>query len=617
QIPYQVSKNDGIVDKIVQLRKADKLTDIANIVDESSNRIGMRVVIELKRGADPHAVENQLYQLTPLQSTFSIINIALVNGQPQTLGLRDLIRLYIEHRVEVVRRRTAYRLRQAQQEAHRVEGLIYAVCDIDEVIRLIRESRTREEAIEKLMRRGFRIPPDHPYAPQIPQRLLAQSADRDAALTRVQAEAIGRLQLIQLVGLEIESLVANYRKLVEQIEEYEAILASDQRVRAIIRQEVLDLKAKYADERRTQIQEGEVGELDIAALTPVEQVAVTITHAGYVKRLPVDEYRVQGRGGRGVIAATTRDEDFTEQVFVASTHDDLLCFTDTGRVFRIKVYEIPEAPRTSRGRNIINLIKLQDGERVCEFMPIQDFERGECFLLFATAQGLVKRTALKDYRNVNSAGIIALNLREGDELIGVTWTSGDDHILLGTRSGMAIRFHENDARVMGRVAAGVKGIELAKGDKVVGLVRIPAGQEADLLTVTENGYGKRTATQEYLVQSEDGSTRCQSRGGKGRRDIATTARNGQVVGLQLVQQDDDLMLITQQGKIVRINAGTVRSTGRGAQGVRLINLGQGDKLVAVARVAESESDSESESESSGSESDGDATPPEQPTPPAS
>src|SRR5690606_480861 len=313
------------------------------------------------------------------------------------------------------------------------------------------------------------IPPDHPYAPQIPQRLLAQSADRDVALTRVQAEAIGRLQLIQLVGLEIESLVANYRKLVEQIEEYEAILASDQRVRAIIRQEVLDLKAKYADERRTQIQEGEVGELDIAALTPVEQVAVTITHAGYVKRLPVDEYRTQGRGGKGVIGAKARDDDFTEQVFVASTHDDLLCFTDTGRVFRMKVYEIPEAPRTSRGRAIINMLELREGERICEYMPISDFEKGEHFLLFATANGLVKRTALKDYRNVNRGGIIAVSRREDDRLVGVTWTGGSDHILLGTADGMAIRFDENDARVMGRNAAGVKGITLTGDNKVVGL----------------------------------------------------------------------------------------------------------------------------------------------------
>ena len=592
QIPYQVSKNASIVEKIVQLRKAEKLTDISDIVDESSGRGGMRVVIHLKRGVDPVVVENQLYRMTPLQSTFSIMNIALVKGQPRTLGLKDLLRLYLEHRAEVIRRRTAYRLRQAQQEAHRIEGLIYAVCDIDEVIRLIRSSRTRDQAIERLMERGFRIPPDHPQAPQIPDRFKAQSAEADVHLTRVQAEAIGRLQLIQLVGLEIETLVANYAKLLAQIEEYEDILAKPARVQAIIREEVLELKTKYADDRKTEIQEGEVGELDLAALTPVQQVAVTITHAGYVKRLPVDEYRVQGRGGRGVIAASTKDDDFTEQVFVASTHDDLLCFTDTGRVFKIKVFEIPEAPRTSKGRAIVNLLNLQPGERICEFMPISDFEREENFLLFASKHGLVKRTALKDYRNVHSGGLIAVNLREGDSLIGVTWTEGNDHLLLGTRKGMAIRFHEGDARVMGRSASGVKGISLGKDDHVVGLVRIPQGEESDLLTVTEAGYGKRTATSEYLVQSEDGSTRTQGRGGKGRRDIATNKRNGDVVGLLRVTDEDGLMLITYGGMIVRISADTVRKTGRGTQGVKLINVASEDRLVAVARVADQSDDDE-------------------------
>ncbi|MEX0655169.1 MAG: DNA gyrase subunit A [Phycisphaeraceae bacterium] len=597
QIPYQTSKNDGIVDKIVQLRKAERLTDISNIVDESSGRVGMRVVIELKRGADPQVVENQLYQMTPLQSTFSIINIALVHGQPRTLGLKDLIQEYINHRKEVVRRRTQYRLKQAQQEAHRIEGLIYAVVDIDEVIKLIRSSRTRDEAIEKLMQRGFRIPPDHPYAPQIPDRLKAQVAeagDAGVRLTRVQAESIGRLQLIQLVGLEIETLVANYAKLVAQIEEYEGILGDPQRVLDIIKEEVLDIRGKYADARRTTIEAAEAGELDIGALTPVEQVVVTITHAGYVKRLPVDEYRVQGRGGRGVIGASTRDEDFTEQVFVASTHDDLLCFTDSGRVFKIKVYEIPEAPRTSRGRNIVNLINLQPGERICTFMPISDFEKEECYLLFASAKGLVKRTALKDYRNVNVSGLIAVNLREGDQLIGVLWTAGSDQIILGTRNGMAIRFQEDDVRVMGRTATGVKGIDLADGDQVVGLVRVPVtdgqSQETDLLTVTEHGYGKRTPTTEYLVQSETGETRTQSRGGKGRRDIAVTKRNGKVVGLLTVSDESSLMLITQQGMIVRIQASPVRRTGRGTQGVKLINVQEGDRLVAMACVAEDNDD---------------------------
>ena len=596
EIPYQVSKNDGIVNKIIECRKNDRLTDIANIVDNSSSRRGMRLVIELKRGTDPVVVENQLYQMTPLQSTFSMINIALVRGQPRTLGFKALIELFIQHRIEVIRRRTAYRLRQAQNEAHRIEGLIYAVCDIDDVIKLIRRCRTRDEAIQKLMERGFRIPKDHVYAAQIPDRFLAQSAEQDTQLSKLQAEAIGRLQLIQLVGLEIEKLVAEYSKLLGQIEEYEGILGSKERVLEMIREDVTQIKDKYADPRRTQITEA-VGDLDIGDLTPVEQVVVTISHSGYVKRLPVERYRTQGRGGRGVIGANTKQDDFTEHLFVASTHDDLLCFTNTGRVYKIKVYEIPEAERTTRGRAIINLLDLKKDERICEFMPIEDFEKDEAFLLFSTAKGIAKRTPLKDYRNVNRSGIIAINLREEDSLIGVTWTSGDDHLLLGTQQGMAIRFHEDDIRAMGRNASGVKGIALGDDDEVVGLVRVTQDDKHDLLTVTANGYGKRTPLDEYLVRSEDGSTRAQSRGGKGRRDIATNQRNGNVVGLLAVKPEDDLMLISTGGMIVRIKADSVRQTGRATQGVRVINLVKDDTLTGVARIVDENNDPNNESDS--------------------
>ena len=586
QIPYQVSKNDGIISKIVNLRKQERLTDISDIVDESSNRVGMRLVIELKKGADPNVVENQLYQMTPLQSTCSILNIALVKGQPRTLGLKDLIRYFIDHRVDVIRRRTAHRLRQAQQEAHRIEGLIYAVCDIDEVIKLIRGSRTRDEAIDKLMDRGFRIPPDHPYAPQIPERFKNASSGNDVHLSRIQAESIGRMQLIQLVALEIDRLTGEYAKLIGQIEDYEDILAHHQKVLDIIKSETEELKRKYGDQRATAFDEAELVDFNIAELTPVEQVVVTVTHAGYVKRIPAEQYRTQGRGGRGIIGARIKDEDFTEQVFVSSTHDDLLCFTNTGRVYKIKVFEIPQASRTSRGRAMVNLLDLRPSERVCALMPIEDFERQEAFLLFATVCGLVKRTALKDYRNVNKSGIIAINLREDDSLVGVTWTSGDGHVLLGTRSGMAIRFLENDVRAMGRSASGVKGIDLAKNNSVIGLVRVGADDDRDLLTVTSHGYGKRTALREYLVQSEDGSTRPQGRGGKGRRDIATSERNGSVVCILATEPSDDLMLISTGGRIVRIKAGTIRVTGRATQGVRVINLAHGDSLAAVARIVD-------------------------------
>ncbi len=584
ELPYQVAKNDGVIEKIKQQRANDKLTDISAVTDESSNRAGMRLVIELKTGADPATVENQLYSLTPLQSTFSIINIALVNGQPKTLGLKELIQCYIDHRVDVTRRRTAYKLQQAQQEAHRIEGLIYAVCDIDEVIRLIRASKTRDEAIEKLMQRGFRIPADHEYAPQIPQRLLDVSSENDVALTRVQAEAIGRLQLIQLVGLEIEKLVKDYAKLVEAIEEYEAILASPERVNQIILEEVGELKRKYADDRRTVISEEEVGEFDMGDMIAEHQVAVTITHAGYVKRLPVDEYKTQGRGGKGVIGARSKDEDFTTEVFVASSHDDLLCFTDTGRVFKKKVYEVPEGTRTSRGRAIVNLINLAEGERVVEFMPIADFEKGEDFLLFATANGLVKRTALADYRNVHRGGLNAVNLKDGDALIGVKHVGDDDHVILGTGNGMAIRFRADDARAMGRNAAGVKGINLGAGDKVIGVVRCDENDTAELLTVTANGFGKRTPTVEYLVHSEDGSTRPQSRGGKGRRDIKTTDRNGPAVAIRRVRDADDVMLITTDGMIVRTRVADIRQTHRDSAGVRVISTKHGDTLAAIAPV---------------------------------
>lgn len=593
ELPYQVAKNDGVIEKIKQQRANDKLTEISAVTDESSNRAGMRLVIELKIGADPNTVENQLYALTPLQATFSIINIALVNGQPRTLGLKEMLQCYLDHRVDVTRRRTAFKLQQAQMEAHRIEGLIFAVCDLDEVIRLIRASRTRDEAIEKLMQRGFRIPADHEYAPQIPERLL-NAASGDVALTRVQAEAIGRLQLIQLVGLEIEKLVSDYAKLVEAIEEYEAILASRDRVHQIIHDEVATLKSKYGDARRTELRDAEVAGFDMGDMIAEHTVAVTITHAGYVKRLPVDEYKTQGRGGKGVIGAKSKEEDFTTEVFVASSHDDLLCFTDTGRVFKKKVYEIPEGTRTSRGRAIVNLINLAPGERVVEFMPIADFEKGEDFLLFASANGLVKRTALADYRNVHSGGLIAVGLKDGDSLVGVKHVGDDDHVILGTSTGMAIRFRADDARAMGRNAAGVKGITLGttggSKDRVVGVVNCEADAEDDLLTLTANGFGKRTPLHEYLVKLEDGTTRCQSRGGKGRRDIKTTDRNGQAVSIRRVSATDDVMLITQSGMIVRTRCADIRQTHRDSAGVRVIGVKEGDALASVAPVRDDASE---------------------------
>jgi DNA gyrase subunit A len=551
-------------------------------------------VVVLKKNADPAVVEKQLYEFTPLQDTFSIINIALVNGQPRTLPLRSLVDLFIDHRKDVVRRRTAFLLRQAKQQAHRLEGLIYAVCDIDEVIRIIRASRTREEAIEGLMARAFRIARSHPYAPKIPDSVISRTEPDGARLTRVQAEAIGALRLIQLTGLEIEKLTGELSKLVEDIEGLEAILADERLVLDIIREDTLELKEKFGDARRTVIEGAEAEDFEMADLIPEHEVVLTVSTRGYVKRLPVDTYRVQGRGGKGVIgaksAAAADDEsaDMVEQLYVCSSHDDLLCFTNTGRVFKLKVWQIPEAARTAKGRAIQNLLELRKDERICAWRPVAKFEQREDFLFFLTANGQVKRTALQEYRNVNKAGIIALGLKDGDRLVDVLVTSGQDHVLLSTAGGMSIRFDENDARVMGRSAAGVIGIDLADGDEVVG--GIVCDDTLDLLTACESGFGKRTPMREYLVQSEDGSTRAQSRGGKGRIDIRTEGRNGKVIAVRAVQDSDELIFSTKTGMVVRIRAADVRQVGRATQGVRLVTLDAGDALSSVAKIAGDHSD---------------------------
>ena len=590
EIPFQLVQN-GLIERMVEAAKNGRIPDIADIKNFSGKTHRTRIEVLLKRGGDPDVVERQLYQYTPLQSTYSIINIALVNGRPRTLGLKQIIECYIDHRKDVIRRRTEHLLREALKAAHRLEGLIYAVCDIDEVIALIRSSRTREEAIEKLMARRFRIPADHPFAPTIPERLREKAAD-DVVLTRVQAEAIGALRLIQLVGLEIEKLVAEYAALLEKIEEYEAILADEQLVFDIIREDCEEMKKRFGTPRKTAIEASESEDFSLGDLTPEHTAVVTITHAGYAKRTPIDTYREQRRGGRGVKGSDAREGDFIERLFAASTHDDLLCFTNTGRVFRKKVYEMPEMSRTSRGRAIVNLLELREGERIVAFLTIDDFTRTDVDLFFATQQGRVKRTSLDSFKNVHRAGIIAINLNEGDRLIDVVHTTYDDHVLLATAQGMAIRFRADDARQMGRAAAGVKGVDLAKNDRVVGLVHVERG--ADLLTVTENGYGKRTDMLEYLVQSEDGSTRPQSRGGKGRRDIRTTARNGEVVAIRCVHEDDGLIFISEKGMIVRVAVDSVSRIGRNTQGVRLVNLKSGDRLMSAARVVDTDNGDEPE-----------------------
>tara|TARA_R110002096_G_scaffold344921_2_gene537858 strand:- start:105347 stop:108115 length:2769 start_codon:yes stop_codon:yes gene_type:complete len=607
QIPYSLVQN-SLVEKIVDAVKDERITDISDVRNESGRNAQTRIVIELKRGADPAVVENQLYQCTPLQQTFSIINIALVNRQPKTMGIKQMMECYIDHRVEVITRRTLHLLREAKKRAHVLEGMIYAVVDIDEIIKLIKASKTREEAIQKLMDRKYSIPSDHPSAAVIPQRLMNMVRNADGAggtvLSRIQAETIGAMRLIQLVGLEIERLVKEYSELVIEIEGYEAILANHRMILDIIVEDCEEMKGKFGRDRLTSIEDA-AGDIDIAALIQEQDMAVTISHQGYVKRVPLETYRAQARGGKGIKASDSKDDDFIEHLFVASTHDDLLCFTDSGRVFKLKVYELPEMTRTSKGRPIINYIDLKPGERTCAYRSIKDFESGSHFLTFVSRGGIVKRTALKEYRNVNRSGLIAVGLKDDDALFNVRLTTGLDDIMLIASNGMSIRFNEQDVRLMGRSAAGVKGIELGKGAEIVGIMRVPmvaddddsevrhTAQEAidrglSVLTICENGYGKRTVVDEYRVAPENGPMRSQSRGGKGRSDIKTTARNGNSVVALGVYDSDDVVVISRGGLLVRMAVESISRIGRGTQGVRVVGLKGDDRVIAAARVEESD-----------------------------
>lgn len=591
EIPYQVVQSN-LIEKIVDAAKSGKITEISDVKNHSGRNHRTRVLVTLKRGADPHVVERMLYRYTPLQSTFSIINIALVKSQPRTLDIRKLIDHWVEHRQEVIRRRTEHLLRHARQQAHRLEGLIFAVCDIDEVIRLIRACQTRDEAIAALMARNFRIAADHEFAPIVPAQLLALSAGDGITLTKVQADAIGSLRLIQLTGLEIEKLAKELNSIHDEITEYERILSDEAIILGMIREDCLEIREKYGDDRKTEIQDLEAEDFDIEELIQEHTVVVTISHGGWVKRVPSDTYRTQGRGGIGIKGGGSRDGDFIEHLFTASTHDHLLCFTNQGRVFKMKVWQVPEMSRTSKGRALANLLELRKDESARFFLPIADFEVSEDYLFFSTALGRVKRTSLKDFRNVNRSGIIAINLNDSDRLIGVELTRGNDHVLLATQRGMAIRFDENDARVMGRATAGVKGIDLAPSDEVVGLVR--CNDNADLLTITERGYGKRTPLKDYLVHSEDGD-RPQNRGGKGRIDIKTAGRNGSVVVVRTVTDDDNLMCISSDGMMVRLSAKGISTMGRNTQGVRVVTIRDGDTLIDCATApGEEEETNESE-----------------------
>jgi DNA gyrase subunit A len=544
EIPYQVTRL-SIKERIAEAVNNDLVPGVADMRDESGSA-GQRLVIELKRDADERVVLNQLYKHTPLQSSFSIIMIALVDNRPRTLNLKQIMEYFVRHRIEVIRRRTQFLLDRALARAHIIEGLRVALAHIDEIIEIIKKAPDVETAHARLVERF--------------------------GLSDRQTTAILEMRLQRLTGLERHKLEEEYRKLLEEISGYEAILASEALVRNIIKEDLLDLKRRFGDERRTEITDESV-DFDREGLIAEEQVAVTLSHEGYIKRLPLATYRSQGRGGKGITGAATKEGDFIEHLFVASTHDYLLFFTNQGKVYWQKVYDIPQAGRVAKGRAIANLLALATDETVASCLAVRTFDDRQ--IVFATEMGTVKKTPLEAFSHPMSRGIIAITLDPGDRLIRATLTSGNDDILLATRDGMAARFHESKVRPMGRVATGVRGIRLREGDAVVGMAVVD--DTATLLTVCENGFGKRTEFAEH---------RCKGRGGQGVINIKTTERNGKVVGLMTVRDEDEIMMITAQGRVIRTAIRQIRAIGRNTQGVTLINCEQGDRLVAIARVAE-------------------------------
>jgi DNA gyrase subunit A len=570
-IPYQLTK-EPLLKKLADLVNGGRISGVSDIVDESDRKQPVRIVVKLKKGEDPNVVLNQLYEFSPLQDTFSVIMLALVDGRPKTLPLKDLLRLFVEHRINVIRRRTQYQLRQARQRAHIVEGLLIALHYIDEIIRVIRSSANPSEARNRLM--GIEV-----SAEVLRRALDDPEAKASAGLTRMQADAILAMQLQRLTGLEADKLAQEYKGLKADISRYEAILADEGLILDLIRADLRELKDKYSNPRRSAISDEEIGDYDKESLIREEYMVVTVTHDGFIKRQLPSTYRAQGRGGRGITATNTREGDFLEHMFVALTHDYILFFTDHGKVYWIKVYDLPMATRTSGGRAMVNLLQLSEGEKVTGLVPIREFREDEC-LMMVTRRGTVKKTELTAFRRPLGRGIIALGLDEGDQLIGVSRTKASDQVILSTRSGMAIRFDESDVRAMGRPAYGVKGINLDEGDEVVGMVVANGNDDpASLLTVCGNGYGKRTMLTEY---------RSQNRGGKGLIDIKTSDRNGPVVAVAKVTDADEVMLTTARGILIRTRVADIRPIGRNTQGVRLIRLDEGDTVSSLAKLPEEE-----------------------------
>ena len=548
EIPYQVNKAK-LIEKIADLIQDKRIDGISDLRDES-DRDGMRIVIELRRGTIPLVVLNQLYKHTPMQSTFGVIMLALVHNRPEVLTLKQILAAFVEHRREVVVRRTAFELRKAEERAHVLEGLKIALDNLDAVITLIRRAQSPDEARTGLM--------------------------RQFQLTEIQANAILDMRLQRLTQLERNKLIGEYQETLKRMEYLRSVLASEALVRKLIKDELLAIKEAYQDERRTRIIPEEA-EINVEDLIAEEEVVVTISHAGYIKRNPVALYRAQRRGGKGKIGMGMKDEDFVETLFTASTHNHLLFFTVTGKVYWLKVHEIPEAGRAAKGKALINLLALSGEERVTATLPVKEF-RDDRYVVMATQQGVIKKTELSAYDNPRPGGIIALSLDTGDTLIGVQITDGQREILLGTRQGIVIRFKEEEVRPMGRTAHGVRGITLEDANEVIGMETITPDSTTAVLTITEGGFGKRTAVTEYRVQG---------RGGKGIISVKTTERNGLAVGFLQVREDDEIMMMAAKGKILRCRVDDIREIGRNTQGVRLFDLdGPDDRVAGMARLAE-------------------------------
>ncbi|MBI3989007.1 MAG: DNA gyrase subunit A, partial [candidate division NC10 bacterium] len=551
ELPYQVNKAK-LIERIAELVRDRKVEGVADLRDES-DREGMRIVIDLKKDEAPRPIINQLYKHTPMQSTFGVIMLALVGNQPKVLTLNELLQHFLDHRKEIIVRRTRYELKRAEEKAHVLEGYRIALDHLDQVIALIRGSRSAEEAKVGLVQRFH--------------------------LSELQAQAILDLRLQRLTQLERQKIQDEYQETIENIERFQAILRSEALVRGIIREELLALKEAYADPRRTAIVE-ESTEIEVEDMLADEEMVITVTHGGYIKRTPLDTYRSQRRGGKGMTGIVTKEEDYVEHLFVATTLSYILLFTNLGKVHWLKVHEIPQLGRAAKGKALVNFLQLEPGEKITTMIPIRQFEV-DTYLLMATKQGTVKKTELSAFSNPRSGGIIAISLDEGDELIAVSLTSGQDEVFLGTRGGMAIRFKEEEVRPMGRAAHGVVGISLEEGDEVVGMEVVSEG--AAILTVTEKGYGKRTPLDQY---------RLQGRGGKGIINLKVTEKTGAVIGLMQVRAEDGFMIISQEGKIARLRVGEVSVFGRATQGVRLQGLDPGDRVAAITRVVSEEEEAE-------------------------